>query len=100
MLSGSSAANQIHGGTGSDTINGLGGDDLLWGENRGYYNPYPYPPAHADSLYGGDGNDKLCARDNVVDTILDGGAGNDEAQKDSANPSPNDPTTSIETLLA
>jgi uncharacterized delta-60 repeat protein len=74
-IRGSSANNRLVGGGGNDVLVGRGGKD---------------------TLLGGAGDDQLLARDadRVVDT-LDGGDGNDAAQRD-----PSDLLTSIEGLLA
>ena len=47
-----------------------------------------------DSLFCGDGDDTLFARDAITDAVLDGGPGTDRADKDPADPAP-----SIEVLL-
>ena len=63
-----SGSGKLYGGTGNDTLKGSGklyggvGDDSLWGHGK---------------LYGGKGNDTLESYVDHVDTLLDGGIGND-----------------------
>jgi Ca2+-binding RTX toxin-like protein len=72
VLTGSAGPNEISGGAGDgggtgDTVNGLGGDDILRANN----------PAR-NTLNGGDGNDYLYSA-----RYLNGGDGNDRMERDS-----------------
>ena len=84
-IRGNAFSNVLIGNGGNDTIRGGDGNDRLYG-NGGI-----------DKLYGEGGNDTLFARSTPsadADTV-DGGAGTDSAQKDSA-----DVLTGVETILA
>ena len=84
-ITGNAFSNVLIGNGGNDTIRGGDGNDKLYG-NGGL-----------DKLFGEGGNDTLYARSTpTADAdVLDGGAGTDSAQKDSA-----DKLTLIETVLA
>ena len=74
VLDGDSFANTLTGNVGRDFIQGLGGDDILYG-----YNPADLPAVQAkdsaDFLAGGAGNDQLFG--GYGNDILDGGTGDD-----------------------
>lgn len=61
---GNALDNRIVGGTGNDTLSGLGGNDSIQGGDGN------------DRLLGGDGNDTL--RGDAGDDVIEGGAGNDQ----------------------
>ncbi|MCH8198066.1 MAG: hypothetical protein IH904_08285, partial [Proteobacteria bacterium] len=66
ILTGTSDGEILMGGTGPDTLNGLGGDDILIGGDG------------ADKLFGGADNDTLVF--DSIDTVIDGGTGEDTLQ--------------------
>ena len=80
-INGSSAADSIRGGSGSDTISGAAGNDTIHGGNNsdvvygGAGNDQLYGDNGADIIFGGEGNDCLSGG-NGNDTLY-GGAGND-----------------------
>jgi Ca2+-binding RTX toxin-like protein len=95
-ITGTNAANSLFGGngTGSDVIDGLGGDDIIRGAP--YYN-YD-PTAHGrDTLRGGDGDDRLLAVNFLDDTSVDCGAGADIAFVDDNSPNPYGLATATDT---
>jgi Ca2+-binding RTX toxin-like protein len=86
-ITGTDAANSLYGGygTGSDVIDGLGGDDIIRGAP--YYN-YD-PAAHGrDTLRGGAGDDRLLAVNFLDDTSVDCGPGADIAFLDDGSYNP------------
>lgn len=72
IVTGNAGNNSLYGGLGDDTIY----DDIT-GKRPSPGNPYlQYPIYDIDSLFGGDGNDRLISFSG--DDSLDGGAGDDE----------------------
>lgn len=69
---GTETNNDLHGGTGKDTLIGLGGADRLYGNGE---NDALYGGAGDDSLDGGGGNDRLIGGGGH--DMIYGGAGND-----------------------
>lgn len=107
----------VHGGNGDDVLHGHAGPDLLHGDQgsdvlRGHAGRDELHDQDDDHLFGGagddllsstggagwlrggPGDDLLSADDLVVDVLVDGGPGHDEAWYDDA-----DPTTGIEQRL-
>lgn len=81
-LIGTSAADEINGGTGDDNIYGDDGDDLLRGKDG---NDALYGEGGEDELKGGEGNDFIFGGDDddlirgeEGDDYIDGGAGDDD----------------------
>jgi Ca2+-binding RTX toxin-like protein len=102
VLSGSEAANTLKGNGGSDDLFGNGGADSLDGGtgddelSGGLGNDSLTGGTGSDQMYGDEGDDTFFARSSPADhDFLDGGIGNDKAQKDSL-----DSSTAIEIVLA
>ncbi|MDZ3836307.1 MAG: calcium-binding protein [Rhodospirillales bacterium] len=70
LATGNGRANVIRGNTENNRIDGLGGDDTLYGRARGMDPADIYGDAYADAdtLRGGDGNDRLFGGDGVAAT--------------------------------
>ncbi len=80
VLIGDHEANTFSGGSGSDRLEGMGGDDLLIGTDPSYgYTDAIcwgfFGPPDTDVLIGGEGDDTLLGQDDTNE--LDGGAGFD-----------------------
>src|SRR5262249_8182995 len=82
---GTNVGNRIHGGSGNDTLSGLGGKDSLFGGggndilDGGAGNDALFGGSGVDIMLGGDGNDRvwLANGDSAPGEPVDGGAGND-----------------------
>jgi Ca2+-binding RTX toxin-like protein len=70
-LDGSEVSDQLMGWHTSDTLNGNGGSDILWGD----YDPNGQPASQVDRIRGGDGEDFIYGSHGR--NLINGGAGND-----------------------
>jgi hypothetical protein len=71
---GTNLNDNLLGGPGNETIKGLGGDDIIWGNHL----PDGSGTSSYDKLYGGDGADIIYG--GRGDNYIDGGSGNDFLQ--------------------
>ncbi len=70
-LEGSAANDELMGHHTSDTLRGLGGSDVLWGD----YDPVGQPAKQVDHIFGGPGEDFIYGSHGR--NVIDAGAGND-----------------------
>ena len=69
-VDGDNTSDILGGGSGNDTMNGFGGDDILFGGQSN-----PADASHRDNMFGGDGNDKIYGNSDA--DFLQGDAGSD-----------------------
>ncbi len=70
-LVGSGVNDELMGHHTSDTLRGMGGSDVIWGD----YDPNGQPASQVDKIYGGPGNDFIYGSHGR--NVVRGGAGND-----------------------